>query len=60
MAEGNKFQIDFLPVDDFSHKKYQLKHAVLCEILKDKNLSDNDKNNYEEMKETTSKLLKLK
>ena len=49
----------FLPVDDFSHKKYQLKHAVLSEILKEKNLSDNDKNNNEEMKETTSKLLKL-
>ena len=59
LAEGNKFKLDFSRADEFSHKKYLLKHAVLSEILKNQYLNESDRKKYEEMIETTSKFLKL-
>ena len=60
LAASAKFKLDFQPSDDFAYKKNQLKQAVLSEILKNQNLSIDDKRMYGEMREATVKLLKFR
>ena len=58
VTEGSKFGIDFSEASGFLHEKYLLKHAVITELLKNKEDAERDK--LVEMYETTGKLLNLK
>ena len=58
ISEGSKFGLDFSEASGFLHEKYLLKHAVLTELLKNK--EDIEREKFVDMYETTGKLLNLK